>query len=85
MDNAQTLNQSFAGGKMDNAQTLNRKFETMAWGAIFVWWGITELFNFPNGTDAVGFGLIFLGVNVARMLTGIPTRSLTTLLGILKG
>ena len=52
-------------------------------GAIFIWWGITELFRFPNGTDTVGFGLIFLGVNAVRALDGIPTKNLTTILGIL--
>jgi hypothetical protein len=69
---------------MDNARTLNRYFETIAWGAIFIWWGLTELLNFlPNGIDAVGFGLIFLGVNVARSLKGIPTNGFSITLGIL--
>jgi hypothetical protein len=44
--------------------------------------GTTELFRFPSGTDAVGFGLIFLGVNVVRALKHVPTRNLTTILGI---
>jgi len=68
---------------MENTRTSNRNFGMMAWGATFLWWGITELFQFPNGTDAVGFGLIFLGVNVMRALNGIPTKRLTTMLGIL--
>jgi hypothetical protein len=63
MDNAQTLNQLFTGGKMENTRTSNRNFGMMAWGAIFVWWGITELFSLPSGMDVIGFGLIFLGVN----------------------
>jgi hypothetical protein len=33
--------------------------------------------------DAIGFGLIFLGVNGVRALNGIPTKDLTTMLGIL--
>ena len=68
---------------MENTRPLNRNLETIAWGAIFVWWGVTELLRLPNGMDAVGFGLIFLGVNVARALNGIPTKILTTLCGIL--
>ena len=28
---------------MTNAQTLNRNLEAMTWGALFIWWGITEL------------------------------------------
>lgn len=69
---------------MENTRTLNRNFETMAWGAFFVWWGITELFKFlPEGTGAVGFGLILIGLNVARSLNGIPTSGFTFTLGIL--
>ena len=56
MDNAQTLNQLFTGGKMENTRTSNRNFGMMAWGAIFVWWGITELFSLPSGMDVIGFG-----------------------------
>ncbi len=69
---------------MENTRTLNRNFETVAWGAFFIWWGITELFKIlPAGTGAVGFGLILLSLNVARSLNGIPTSGLTITLGIL--
>ena len=52
---------------MENTRTLNRNLETIAWGALFIWWGITELFQFlPHGTGAIGIGLILLGLNVAR-------------------
>ncbi|MBI1880962.1 MAG: hypothetical protein HYR94_22510 [Chloroflexi bacterium] len=49
----------------------------------FIWWGITELFKFPEGTDAVGIRLILLGLNVVRLLNGIPTSGFTITLGIL--
>ena len=69
---------------MDNTRKLNRNLETMAWGALFIWWGITELFQFlPHGTGAIGIGLIFLGLNMARSLNGIPTSGFSTTLGIL--
>jgi len=69
---------------MDNTRKLNRNLETMAWGALFIWWGLTELFQFlPHGTGAIGIGLIFLGLNVARSLKGIPTSGFSTTLGIL--
>jgi len=56
----------------------------LAWGALFIWWGITELFPFlPHGTGAIGIGLILLGLNVARSLNGVPTSGFTTTLGIL--
>jgi hypothetical protein len=69
---------------MENTRTLNRNLETVAWGAFFVWWGITELFQFlPHGTGAIGIGLIWLGLNAARALKGIPASGLTATLGIL--
>ena len=69
---------------MENTRTLNRNLETMAWGALFIWWGITELFQFlPHSTGAIGIGLIFLGLNLARSLNGIPTSGFSTTLGIL--
>jgi hypothetical protein len=69
---------------MENTRLLNRNFETYAWAAFFVWWGITELFKFlPEGTGAVGFGLILIGLNVARSLNGLPTSAFTITLGVL--
>ena len=69
---------------METARKLNRNLETMAWGAFFIWWGITELFQFlPHGVGAIGIGLIWLGLNAARSLNGISTSGLTTKLGIL--
>ncbi len=69
---------------MENAQTSNRNLETVAWGAFFIWWGVTELFPFlPHGIGAVGIGLILLGLNAARSRNGIPTSGFTTTLGVL--
>ena len=69
---------------MNNTQTLNRNFEAIAWGALFIWWGITELFHsLPDGTGATGIGLILIGVNVVRWLSGLPVSRFSTALGIL--
>jgi len=69
---------------MDNLQILNRRLEAIAWGAFFVWWGITELFStLPEGMGAIGIGIILLGLNAARSLNGIPASGFTTTLGIL--
>ena len=69
---------------MDNTQTTNRNFDTLAWGAFFVWWGITELFSsLPEGIGAIGVGVILLGLNLVRSTKGIPTSGFTTVLGIL--
>lgn len=69
---------------MNNTQTLNRNYDAIAWGAIFIWWGVTELFQFlPDGSGAIGIGLILLGVNAARSRNGVPTSKFSTTLGIL--
>jgi hypothetical protein len=69
---------------MDNLKTLNHKLEAIAWGAFFVWWGFTELFqSLPDGIGAFGIGLILLSLNLARSRNGIPTSGFTTTLGIL--
>ena len=67
-----------------NTQTINRYFESIAWGALFVWWGILELVKgLPNGVRAIGIGLILIGLNVARALNRIPTSGFTTFFGLL--
>lgn len=69
---------------MENLRTINRSYEQLAWGAIFIWWGITELFNFlPDGTGALGLGLILLGVNAARFVNNIPVSGFSITVGIL--
>jgi hypothetical protein len=69
---------------MNNTRPLNNRFETAAWGAVFIWWGITELFpSLPHGAGAIGLGLIWLGLNAARSLNGIPASGFTTTLGVL--
>src|SRR5512147_1709241 len=69
---------------MENVQTSNRKLEAIAWAAVFIWWGLTELFQpLPPGVGAVGIGVILLGLNAARSQNGIPASGFTTTLGIL--
>lgn len=69
---------------MQDAKSLNRRYETVAWGAFFILLGVTNLFRgLPEGVGAVGIGLIFLGLNLARYLNKIPTSALTITLGVL--
>jgi len=80
----QNQQQSINGGAMGNTQTSNRSLDTLAWGAFFTWWGITELFSsLPDGVGAIGVGLILLGLNLVRSMKGMPTSGFTTVLGIL--
>ncbi len=69
---------------MDDKHALNRRYETIAWGAFFIVWGLTSLFRFlPEGVGALAIGLILLGLNAARYFSGIPTSGFTLFLGVI--
>ncbi len=69
---------------MDKARWLNRRYETVAWGAFFIWLGVTRLFpGLPEGVGTLGIGAILLGLNLARYLSHLPTSGVTILLGAL--
>jgi len=69
---------------MENTRKSNSDFETIAWGAFFILSGITAMFkSLPDGTGAIGIGLILIGLNAARSWTGRPTSGFTTTVGIL--
>jgi hypothetical protein len=79
-----TTRQIILEEKMTNKRNSNPDFGTLAWGAIFILWGITEMFeSLPEGTGAVGIGIVLIGLNLARSWKGQPTSGFTTTLGIL--
>jgi hypothetical protein len=68
---------------MENTRKFTFNLEAIAWGALFILWGITELFpSLPEGTGAICIGLILLGLNAARYWTGQPTSIFTITIGI---
>jgi hypothetical protein len=69
---------------MENTRKLNPNLGTIAWGAFFILWGITDMFkSLPDGTGTVGIGIILIGLNLARSWKGQPTSGFTTTLGVL--
>ena len=69
---------------MESTSKSNLDFGTIAWGAFFILWGITEMFkSLPNGTGAVGIGVILVGLNLVRSWKGQPASGFTTTFGIL--
>lgn len=59
-------------------------YETIAWGTLFVWWGITELLPFlPKGSGIFGTGLILLGFVGYRALKGLTSTSFSIILGFI--
>lgn len=68
----------------EQQRALNKKYETIAWGAFFIVWGLTSLLKFlPDGTGTVAIGLILLGLNVARYSSQLPTSGFTITLGVI--
>jgi hypothetical protein len=69
---------------MENTRKFNPDLGAIAWGALFILWGLTELFpSLPEGTGALGIGAILLGLNLARYIKGQPASGITTTFGIL--
>ena len=69
---------------MENTRKSNIDLEAIAWGAIFILWGITGMIpSLPEGIGTIGIGLILLGLNLARLWNGQPISGFTTTLGIL--
>ncbi len=69
---------------MDNTRKSTPDLGTLAWGALFILWGITEMFTtLPKGTGAVGIGIILVGLNLARRWQGQPISGFSTTIGIL--
>jgi hypothetical protein len=75
---------------MENIRTANaprksaQKLEAIAWAAIFIWWGLTELVqSLTPGIGAIGLGIILLGLNAARSRNSLPVSGFTITLGIL--
>lgn len=69
---------------MNDKRLQKRDFEAIAWGAFFIWWGITELFpSLPAGSGPLGIGLILLGLNAARHYSGESTNHFSISVGIL--
>jgi hypothetical protein len=69
---------------MDSTKKLNHSFAALGWGALLIWWGVVMIVDpITIGIGAIGSGLIFLGINLARRLKGVPIRDSTTTVGLM--
>jgi hypothetical protein len=68
---------------MNDSISKNRRIDALAWGALFIWWGITLLIKFPAGVGLIGVGLILLGASAARYFQGMHVSGFTTAIGVL--
>ncbi|MGE5221448.1 MAG: hypothetical protein ACM3PY_03365 [Omnitrophica WOR_2 bacterium] len=61
---------------MESKVSLNHKYASIAWGALFIWWGIAVTLDpITLGMTAIGTGLILLTLNAARARIGIHPDS----------
>jgi len=68
---------------MNDSITKKRNIDALAWGALFIWWGITLLIQFPAGVGLIGVGLILLAAVAARYFQGMGASGFTTAMGVL--
>jgi hypothetical protein len=69
--------------KMNDSIRKNHNIDALGWGALFIWWGLTLLIQFPAGVGLIGVGLILLAANAARYFQGLGLSGFTTAIGVL--
>jgi hypothetical protein len=69
--------------KMNDSIGKNRNIDALAWGALFIWWGVTLLIKFPAGVGLIGVGLILLAASAARYFQQMRVSGFTTAIGVL--
>ncbi|NMB55922.1 MAG: hypothetical protein GYA15_14600 [Leptolinea sp.] len=63
---------------MEIANNSKRTLAAFGWGALFIWWGVSFIYDpITIGLCAAGSGVILLGVNITRLLMGIPANRST--------
>lgn len=69
---------------MNDKKSLNKRYIALAWGSLFLWLGI--LMILPGNQSPIfmlGAGVILLGLNLARAISGIPISVFSITLGSL--
>ena len=65
-------------------EVLEKRVDAGGWGLLFIWVGVALATSMSWGLALVGVGLVMLGVQIARKLTGFaPDRFSLTLGGLL--
>lgn len=68
---------------MNQSMAIKRNIDALAWGALFIWWGLTLLVTLPAGVGLIGVGLILLAASAACYFQQIGVSAFTTIIGVL--
>ncbi len=60
---------------------LEKRLDGAGWGLVFIWAGIALAMNVGWGPALVGVGLITLGIQAARKLTGLGIEGFSVAIG----
>jgi hypothetical protein len=69
---------------MNDTKVLNQRYETIAWGAIFIL--LATLMFIPgdqNNVFLLGIGVILLVLNLARNIKGMAVNLFSTIIGVM--
>jgi hypothetical protein len=69
--------------KMNDSIQKHGNIDTLGWGALFIWWGLTLVIKFPAGVGLIGVGLILIAANAAVYFQGMRINGFTTAIGVL--
>lgn len=75
-----------AADKEKRDQVVGKRIDAVGWALFFIMIGgigLAPKESIPEGTWLIGVGLIMLGANVARCLSGLKIVSFTIFLGLL--
>ena len=68
--------------KMNDKMSINKHYLTITWGLLFLWPGILMIIPGNQGPlFLLGVGVILLGINLLRIMRGIPINAFSTTLG----
>ncbi len=65
-----------------SSKDMERLFDSAGWGLFFLWIGIAVLAQMGWGVGILGFGLISLGMQIARVYSNLPVNRFGLILAL---
>lgn len=70
-------------GNVDEKHNINSTLSSIGWALFFIWIGIAFLVGFNEGVGLLGIGVITLGIQFARKLSGLAFEGFWVVVGVL--